>query len=371
MLETNKETARAGTMRPMAGKSGSDMSPDFKVPVEIELYERKIYDLKQLIEISKGLNSTLEYNVLIDSILLTCMGHMQLIKAGIFLKKGIDHEVYTLHRNYKGFELDHSREYEISPDSDIIKLLEKNNKCYTLDELNSEVDGDPSMETINTVEPMLIVPLKGKGKVNGMIVLGERINGEDFREDEKEYLLNIASLAGIAIQNAYLYEMATTDMMTKLKIHHFFQASLVEMRERASHTRKPLSLIMMDIDHFKNFNDTYGHTCGDLVLIRVARIVMESVRQLDIAARYGGEEFAVILNNTGLKEALVVAERIRAEVEKSRVVCGGSDLGVTISLGVTEFHPGADMDNKTVVERADRALYMSKNAGRNRVTSLE
>ena len=101
MLETCKEAARARTSRPKAGKSGSDMSPDFKVPVEIELYERKIYDLKQLIEISKGLNSTLEYNVLIDSILLTCMGHMQLIKAGIFLMKGIDHEIYTLHRNYK------------------------------------------------------------------------------------------------------------------------------------------------------------------------------------------------------------------------------------------------------------------------------
>jgi len=347
------------------------MSPDFKVPVEIELYERKIYDLKQLIEISKGLNSQLEYNVLIDSILLTCMGHMQLIKAGIFLKKGIDHEVYTLHRNYKGFELDHVREYEIHPDSEFIRLLEKNNRCYTLEELNDELSGEPSLETINTVAPMLVVPLKGKGKLNGIIVLGERINGEEFREDEKEYLLNIASLAGIAIQNAYLYEMATTDMMTKLKIHHFFQASLVEMRERAVHGKTPLSLIMMDIDHFKDFNDTYGHTCGDLVLIRVARIVMDSVRQMDIAARYGGEEFAVILYNTGLREAETVAERIRREVEKARVVCSDRELGVTISLGVTEYHPGNDPDNRSVIERADRALYMSKKGGRNRVTVLE
>ncbi len=356
---------------PGAEKQRADMSLEFKVPVEIELYERKIYDLKQLIEISKGLNSTLEYNVLIDSILLTCMGHMQLIKAGIFLKKGIDHENYTLHRNYKGFELDHSREYEVSPDSGVIALLERGNRCYTLDELNREIASDPSLATMNTVGPMLVVPLKGKGKLNGIIVLGERINGEEFREDEKEYLLNIASLAGIAIQNAYLYEMATTDMMTRLKIHHFFQAALVEMRDRAARGRQPLSLIMIDIDHFKNFNDAYGHTCGDLVLIRVARVVMENVRQLDVAARYGGEEFAVILNNTGLREAVTVAERIRKEVEKSRVSCGERDLGVTISLGVTEYRPGEDMDNRSIIERADRALYMSKNGGRNRVTPFE
>ncbi len=349
----------------------SSMNSEFKVPIEIELYERKIYDLKQLIEISKGLNSTLEYNVLIDSILLTCMGQMQLIKAGIFLKKGIDHEIYSLHRNYKGFELDHQREYEISPDSALIKLLEKNNRCYTLEELNAILDEDPSLETINKMAPMLVVPLKGKGKINGIIVLGERINGEDFREDEKEYLLNIASLAGIAIQNAYLYEMATTDMMTRLKIHHFFQTSLVELRERAIHYNVPLSIIMIDIDHFKNFNDTYGHTCGDLVLIRVARIVMQNIRPTDVAARYGGEEFSVILYNTGIMEAELVAERIRKQVEKTAIDSDNGPLSVTISLGVTEFRPGIDIDNKSIIERADKALYMSKHAGRNRVTVIK
>ena len=90
----------------------------------IDKYEKKIYDLKQLIEISKGLNSTLDCNILIDSILLTCMGQMQLIKAGIFLQKEIDPDVFVLHRNYKGFELDHSIEYEIHSDSSLIHFLE-------------------------------------------------------------------------------------------------------------------------------------------------------------------------------------------------------------------------------------------------------
>ncbi|HON78406.1 MAG TPA: diguanylate cyclase DgcA [Spirochaetota bacterium] len=349
----------------------NDSDYDFKVPVEIEIYERKIYDLKQLIEISKGLNSTLEYNILIDSILLTCMGHMQLIRAGIFLKKGIDHEVFVFHRNYKGFDLDHTIEYELEPDSEVIKLLENTTQCYTLEELIAVIGSDSSLDTMKIIDPTLVVPLKGKGKLNGIILLGDRINGEDFKEWEKEYLLNIASLAGIAIQNAYLYEMATTDMMTKLKIHHFFQAALVEERERAGRQGTPLSLIMMDIDHFKNFNDEYGHTCGDLVLVKVARIIQESVRQLDIPARYGGEEFAIILPNTELGEALMVAKRIRQSVEEAVVVCSDKNLSVTISIGVTQYDYNRDIDNKTLVERADKALYISKAEGRNRVSLLE
>src|SRR5512136_2227232 len=115
-------------------KRNDDNGFSIHFPAEIEQYERKIYDLRQLIEISKGLNSTLEYNILIDSILLTCMGQMQLLMAGIFLRKGIGHENYALHRNYKGFEIDHSVEYELEPDSQVVSFIERNFKCYTLEE---------------------------------------------------------------------------------------------------------------------------------------------------------------------------------------------------------------------------------------------
>jgi two-component system cell cycle response regulator len=343
---------------------------DLEIPVEIEQYERKIFDLKQLIEISKGLNSTLDYNVLIDSILLTCMGQMQLMKAGIFTKKEISRDVYVLHRNYKGFELKHSIEYEILPDSPFIKYLEENFGCYELKEIIERVKDDHSFQTLKIIDPDLIVPLKGKGELNGIIILGARINVEGFLQSEKEFLLDIASLAGIAIQNAYLYEMATTDMMTKLKIHHFFQAALIDERERALNNNKPLTVIMIDVDHFKDFNDTYGHTCGDLVLMNVARLIMESTRQRDLAARYGGEEFGIILPNTALKEALEVAQRIRKSVEGSRILCNEKKLGVTISLGVAQFSPDEDGDSRSLIERADRALYKSKLDGRNIVSFL-
>lgn len=339
-------------------------------PVEIEQYERKIYDLKQLIEISKGLNSTLEYNILIDSILLTCMGQMQLLMAGIFLKKGIGHEDFALHRNYKGFEVDHSIEYEIEPDSELVRHIEKNFKCYTLTELEDAISNDKSFTILKMLNPSLIVPLMSKGILNGIIILGERINNKNFTENEKEYLIDIAQLAGIAIHNASLYEMATTDMMTKLKIHHYFQTLLMEEMERASRLSRPLSLIMADIDHFKDLNDTYGHQAGDLVLINVARIMKESIRHIDVASRYGGEEFAIILPGTEIHESLIVAERIRQNIDKSHVTYDGRELNVTISIGVAEYDPDQDKTKSTFIERADKAMYISKRNGRNLVSFL-
>ncbi len=343
--------------------------PEMKFPVELEQYERKIYDLKQIIEISKGLSSTLDYNTLIDSILLTCMGHMQLLKAGIFLRKGISFDNFTLHRNYKGFEIDHSVEYELVALSGTVRLIESRFKCFTMDEFKN-VQDEPSFKNLKRLNPSLIVPLVSKGELNGIMVLGERINRRDFTENEKEYLLQVASLAGIAIHNARLYEMATTDMMTKLKIHHYFQTALVEEFERARKYKRPLSLIMADIDYFKNFNDIHGHRAGDSVLKNVAQVLIENIRPMDIAARYGGEEFTIIMPKTDIMEALIAAERIRENVSHRKVKIDERELSVTVSIGISQMDPEADKNKNDLIERADRALYISKRNGRNRVSFL-
>ncbi len=350
--------------------TNDEMDEIIKFPVEIEQYERKIYDLKQLIEISKGLNSTLEYNNLIESILLTCMGQMVLAGAGIFLRKGIGHDNFSLHRNYRGFELDHSIDYDLPPDSQVVRFIEKSLRCYTLDDLQKGTTSDHSMEILTLLSPSLIVPLISKGALNGIIILGERLIEKEFSESDREFLLHIASLASIAIHNATLYEMATTDMMTKLKIHHYFQTLIVEEIDRARRMSRPLSVIMADIDHFKDFNDTFGHQAGDIVLVNVARIIKESIRQSDVASRYGGEEFAVILPGTEIHEALIVAERIRQNIEKMLVRYDDRDLASTISIGVTQFDQEIDGSKNSLIERADRALYLSKRNGRNLVSFL-
>lgn len=344
---------------------------DLDINQIIEEYEKKIYDLTQLIEICKGLNSTLiDYNRLIDSILLTCMGQIQLIKAGIFLKKSIDENIFILHRNYKGFELNHTIDYEIDGDSGFIEFLDTNYRCFEMTELLDEFEYSSLPETMKLVSPGLIVPLKGKDKLNGIIVLGERIKGNHFSDAEKDYLMQIASLAGVAIHNAYLYEMATTDMMTKLKLHHFFQASLIEERERAQSNKSPLSLLMIDIDHFKDFNDKYGHICGDIVLKNVGRTILDKIRRMDVASRYGGEEFGIILPETGIEEAYIIAERIRRSVEELNIEYEGNTMNITVSSGLTSYSPIRDINNQIFIDRADKALYTSKKAGRNRTTAL-
>ncbi len=342
---------------------------NIKFPPLIEQYEKKIYDLHQLIEISKGLNSTLDYNILIDSILLTCMGQLQLLNAGIFLLKGLGGDRYVLHRNYKGFALDHMIDYSFRINSPLLNYIESDYKCYRYDEIINNVNDD-AITVLKALHPDIVVPLMSKGEINGIIVLGDRINDEEFNESEVEYILNIVSLAGIAINNARLYEMATTDMMTKLKIHHYFQTILVEEINRSAKYNRPLSLIMADIDNFKDFNDTYGHVAGDEILRNVATIINDSIRLIDIGARYGGEEFAVILPKTDINEAIIVAERIRSAVESSLLRFNEEVLNVTISVGVAQYDMATDNNKQKFIERSDRALYNSKKEGRNRVSFL-
>jgi two-component system, cell cycle response regulator len=338
---------------------------------EREYYEKQIFDLRQLVEVSKSLNSTLDYNILIDSILFTIMGQMKVLKAGLFAKKGIDTPYFSLHRNYKGFEVNRATDYSIVEDHPLIKLLSRHFRCYTMEEIDERLGSFKGIQGLASLEPSLVVPLKAKGVINGIIIVGKRIEDEPFSDYEKDFVLDVAILAAIAINNAFLFEMTTTDMMTKLKMKHYFYTVLLEKMEQAALAEKPLSIIMMDIDFFKKFNDTYGHQCGDAVLRQVARIIQASVRTMDLAARYGGEEFCVLLPETDVDHAWAVAERIRQGISGAATEYEGLSLRVTISLGIAQYDPGRDVSGKSLIDRADRALYASKLAGRDRVSVAE
>lgn len=355
---------------------------EFEEPLEAlsASYEKQIFDLHQLLEISKSLNSTLDYNILMDSILLICMGQMHVLKIGVFTKKAIDHDFFSLHRNYKGFEIEANTEYTIPEKSGLISYFENEWKakekykkkdkilCYTMPELLDKIEEVSDLKIFTLLEPTLIVPLIAKEKVNGIIIIGDRIDGVDFQKEEKVFLTNIALFAAIAVHNAFLFEMTTTDMMTKLKLRHFFFANLIAQQDKSLKEDIPLSVIMADIDHFKNLNDTYGHTFGDLVLKRISAVVREHIRQIDIAARYGGEEFVILLPQADKNEAFTVAERVRKAVEAERFINGDTEVKSTISLGVAQFDKLRDLSSDNLIERADQALYVSKDSGRNQST---
>jgi len=159
-----------------------------------------------------------------------------------------------------------------------------------------------------------------------------------------------------------------TDPLTGLGNRKYFDRSIEMAVQNALATNEPLSLLMFDIDHFKSFNDSYGHLTGDQVLRLVGLSLKQTIKGQDITARYGGEEFAVVLPNTALRQALTVADHIRRAVmsKELKKKSTGEILGrVTISVGVSMLKPGDDTDS--LIERADACLYAAKRAGRNRV----
>lgn len=161
-----------------------------------------------------------------------------------------------------------------------------------------------------------------------------------------------------------------TDPLTALSNRKYFDQALDKAMAEAMARREPLALLITDIDHFKRFNDTYGHLTGDQVLRIVALALKQNVKGQDIAARYGGEEFAVVLPQTGLREALIVAEHIRRAVMNKELIkrSTGEHLGrLTLSIGIAVYRPGEP--KQALIERADACLYAAKNAGRNRVVS--
>lgn len=164
--------------------------------------------------------------------------------------------------------------------------------------------------------------------------------------------------------NAKLKQISRTDGLTGLLNRKTWEIALEHEFRRFQRYKHMCSLIMFDIDHFKQVNDTYGHTAGDEVIRRTAQIVQATIREIDLAGRYGGEEFAVILVDTGAKGAKLVAERLRKAVESATVEHEQHSLKYTISLGVTELSGSVDSATEWI-NQADRALYQAKHAGRN------
>jgi len=166
-----------------------------------------------------------------------------------------------------------------------------------------------------------------------------------------------------------LKKLSITDGLTQLYNSRHFYSQLKGEIDRSNRYKHPLSLLLLDIDHFKIYNDTYGHLEGDKVLVRLGQVIKEVLRKMDSAYRYGGEEFTVILPETVGAEAETVAQRLRLTVEKESFAPDTVEaVPITISVGVTEYCPKED--ESAFIQRADQAMYMSKQEGRNRVTSL-
>jgi diguanylate cyclase (GGDEF)-like protein/PAS domain S-box-containing protein len=217
-----------------------------------------------------------------------------------------------------------------------------------------------------------VIELAGRACLIAMVRdISERKRTEAALREREQQLL--AMTRRLRVLNAKLRRLSLVDGLTGLANRRAFQHALHREWWRATRSGTPIALVMVDIDHFKRYNDCHGHQAGDACLKQVARAVARAPRRPgDLAARYGGEEFVLVLPNTGIEGAVVVAEALRVRVERLRIPHGDSPVSqhVTVSLGVAGSTPRPGVSLAALVASADEALYRAKHLGRNRVSVL-
>ena len=217
---------------------------------------------------------------------------------------------------------------------------------------------------------VMVVPLMARDCILGAIALADSTENRTFNQADVRLISLFAQQAAIAIENAQLFKeiqrLAETDDLTKVNNRRQLFALGEREFNHAKRYRQPLSVIMLDIDNFKQINDTYGHTIGDVVLHDLAQHCQSNIREVDILGRYGGEEFVVLLPNTELAQGRELAERLCIYIASTPISTKIGAVKITISLGVAEISP--DIPNlAALIDRADTALYKAKGLGKNRV----
>ena len=350
-----------------------DLSNNFREMVisisnEKEMKEQRVRELNTLFEISNAVNLFTDSEELLKFVLTQGIDALEAERGSIMLLDDSTDELIV-----KVASGGRYRVFAGNP----VKL--GNGICGQVAKSGSGIicnDGfkDPrfrnfgSLMPVEDIQSLICSPLKFKDGIIGVINIVNKRNGSEFKDSDLSLLNLIASQAAVTIENNKLYELSITDGMTRLFVHRYFQARLAEEVLRARRYGLTMSLIMMDIDNFKKFNDTYGHQVGDQVIQKVAQSIRETVRTgIDVPCRYGGEEMAVIFPETRAEEAFQTAERLRERIAAITVQHSSGDLRITVSIGVSSY-PIHAHDRESLIKVADKALYASKGAGKNRST---
>jgi diguanylate cyclase (GGDEF)-like protein len=218
---------------------------------------------------------------------------------------------------------------------------------------------------------ILYLPLRIRDESIGVLMVDNLLSQQEIPAEDVPILAAVAGQLSMAIKNARLFqgveELSITDGLTGLYLLRYFKQRLKEEFYRAERTHGQLSMMILDIDHFKRFNDTYGHPAGDTILASVAERVLANARKVDLTARYGGDEFVILLPDTSSEEALLLADRLHQAVSRATLtLADGKAVHLTVSIGVATYpiHAGS-IDE--LFKRADEALYWIKSHGRNRI----
>jgi diguanylate cyclase (GGDEF)-like protein len=236
-------------------------------------------------------------------------------------------------------------------------------------QLCSEINNDSGLKPFSKLEPELVIPIMGLSGLYGMVLLGRSIIGDEYSQKEQLFLSDIMSFVSKSIQNHLDYEQTLRDLKTGLYNNGFFMDRLNQEIIKAKHSQTETSIIIIDVDRFKSFNDTNGQPAGDKVLETLAITLKQGIRTGDLPSRFAGEKFAILLPETTKDVAWMVAERLRNSAETMKVAWEPPLPQVTISLGVFTINKTTNITADEAIRRVDEALGMSKEMGRNRTTT--
>jgi len=254
--------------------------------------------------------------------------------------------------------------FSLKLDNSAFDFLSSKPDIYTI----TDVEGFPQLsqmkEWLKKTGTTLIAPFMIKRELRGVIMLDAVVN-------DKEFLKTLINQISMSIENARLYRDAIIDGLTGLYVYRYFEIQLASEIRRAERFGKKLSVILVDFDNFKKFNDEHGHLAGNFVLKETAKMIKLLARSVDVISRYGGEEIAALLPETDAKGALAIAEKIRSKVEEFGYVHQLKTLRVTVSAGIAEWNTDNPVDAQTLISWADEAVSSAKKEGKNRVAQFE
>lgn len=330
--------------------------------------QEQVRALNDLIDVARASVSTIELDALLKAILESAMRFTGIPAGSVALYN--NRTGFLTLRAHSGLspEFVARTSWAVTPGGLTDQLLKRDEILFVEDTEQVHFFNNP-LAIKEGIRSLICIPLVTKGNIHGVLYLDDFVP-RSFDKDRMKLISVLASFAAMAIENAKLHhktlQMAITDALTGLYNRRYFEQELPQELERASRYNQSFGLLMIDVDNFKSFNDTFGHPMGDRILATIAAAIEKSLRSVDFAFRYGGEELTVILPETSLKSACKVAERIRKRVvtDTRKLMRSILKEPVTVSVGVAAYpDDGADADK--LVARADELLYQAKAAGRN------
>ncbi len=358
----------AGIIVILLALSGRSATHFIAVSVDRLFYRDTYHHRLEILNFSSKMSHILNLDELSQALLPPLAKALGVTHAALLFQdnKAADFSVqYTFPENHEIKGL-----LRLPADNPVIEWMDREGKPLSPSQIENmpELKGlwQTEKEQLTGANLALLHPIKSRGKLIGLIAVGQKRRGGVYTTEDLELIDRVSSQAGVIIENAQLYIQATirgnTDELTGLYNHRHFHERIEQEIARGSRFGITFSLIILDLDLFKVYNDIYGHLAGDQLLRKVGKLIQGSVRSIDLAFRYGGEEFAILLPETRVEDTYRVAERLRKTIEAKSSF---REMPVTASLGIANW-PSDGVMKEEVIHRADTALYRAKQTGRNR-----